>query len=83
MAQEMILVGETQELETILVCLSLRLYNGNSQAILKVAYEWKGVAYERRGVACEWKCVAYEWKHSHLSHSLPYGVSLQQPLNRH
>lgn len=76
MAQEMILVGETQELETILVCLSLRLYNGNSQAILKVAYEWKGVAYERRGVA-------YEWKHSHLSHSLPYGVSLQQPLNWH
>lgn len=69
MAQEMILVGKTQELETILVCLSLRLYNGNSQAILNVA--------------CEWKGVAYEWKHSHLSHSLPYGVSLQQPLNRH
>ena len=77
MAQETILMGETQELENILVCLSLRLYNGNSQAILKgVAYEWKGVAYE-------WKGVAYKWKHSHLSHSLPYGVSLQQPLNRH
>lgn len=70
MAQEMILVGETQELETILVCLSLRLYKGNPQAIPKgVAYEWKGVALK--------------WKHSHLSHSLPYGVSLQQPLNRH
>lgn len=52
MAQEMILMGETQELETILVCLSLRLYNGNSQAILKgVAYEWKGVAYKWKGVA--------------------------------
>lgn len=77
MAQEMILVGETQELETILVCLSLRLSKGNPHAILK------GVAYERKGVAYEWKGVAHKWKHSHLSHSLPYGVSLQQPLNRH
>lgn len=28
---------------------------GNSQAILKVAYEWKGVAYEQRSVAYEWE----------------------------